>query len=192
MIRSLSVALAAALALLLTGPAAAETYQTDNTHSSVVFGIDHLNISTFYGRFNQLSGDFEYDADADKPTAFNMTVDAESVDTNHKKRDNHLRGPDFFNAKQHPEITFESTEISLKEDTDNVYEVTGNLTMLGETKAVTAEITMTGAGEDPWGGYRRGFTARFTIDRTAFGMNYGTKMLGEEVELTVAVEGVRQ
>lgn len=180
--------------LLLAGfinpAAAAETYKLDPAHTSVVFRIKHLGVAYVYGRFNGPTGAFVFDESSPSKNSIQMQVDAQNVDTAVQKRDNHLKSPDFFNAGEHPLITFKST--SVKKSSKDSYEITGNLTLLGKTKPITVKALQTGTGKDPWGNYRRGFETSFTISRSDFGMDFMMKVVADDVLLTVSVEGIRQ
>ena len=118
-----------------------------------------------------------------------ITVKADSVDTNSKQRDDHLRGPDFFSVKEFPEISFTSSSVS---KSGEVFNASGTMSLHGVSKPITVDIRVTGTGTDPWGNARAGFTTEFTIDRTAFGVDWRPEMLGKDVTLTVSVEGVRK
>jgi len=180
--------------LLLAGfinpAAAAETYKLDPAHTSVVFRIKHLGVAYVYGRFNGPTGAFVFDESSPSKNSIQMQVDAQNVDTAVHKRDNHLKSPDFFNAGEHPLITFKST--SVKKSGKDSYEITGDLTLLGKTKPITVKALQTGTGKDPWGNYRRGFETSFTISRSDFGMDFMMKVVADDVLLTVSVEGIRQ
>src|ERR1700687_5815575 len=105
------VVIASSLAWFGAPLRAADEYKVDTAHSSVAFKISHLDLSWIHGRFNDYSGTFTIDPDDAGKSSFEMTIDTKSVDTNNKNRDNHLRSPDFFNAKQFPAITFKSTSV---------------------------------------------------------------------------------
>ncbi|MCB9762440.1 MAG: YceI family protein [Alphaproteobacteria bacterium] len=181
---------AALLSALASTPAfAADDYKVDDDHSTVIFRIHHLGAGYVYGRFNQIEGDFSLDADPKKNT-FNVTLKTDSVDTDHEKRDKHLRNADFFNAEEFPEITFTSKSVSKKSDT--AWAVTGDLTLHGVTKQVTVDFERTGEGPDPWGGYRAGLEATFTIKRSDFGITHMAEGLGDEVRVIVALEGKKK
>ena len=186
------------LPLLGTSPAssplpraASETYAIDAGHSAVLFRIQHLSASNFWGRFNAMSGSFVLDDDASK-NMVKIEVDANSVDTNSEGRDKHVKSDDFFAAKAHPTITFESTKVAKKGDG---YEVTGNLDFLGEQKEISFMATLVGR-KNAGGrfGTRAGLDAEITIKRSDFGnttyVNEGT--LGDEVMLMISLEGVLQ
>ena len=170
--------------------AAAETYAIDADHSAILFRTGHLGVSDAWGRFNVFSGSFTYDADKPENMSVTVEVQADSIDTNVEKRDEHLRSADFFNAKQFPKLTFASKRIA--KQSDGVYTLTGDLTLLGKTQSVETEFRVIGFMESELTGARRGASTEFTISRKDFGMTYGGDMLGDEVLVTVALEGIRQ
>ena len=187
----------AASSLLVTpsvttdGPAKSGTYEIDPGHSSVVFCVTHFGVSKFYGRFNEISGSLNVNVDDPASNEISIKIPAKSVDTNSKDRDEHLMGPDFFNAKEFANITFESTSVEAGE-ADGMFVVTGDLTMHGVTKEITIEAMHTGEGETRFG-YRTGFEAKFTVQRSDFGMSYGLPgALGDDVEIIFALEGTAQ
>jgi polyisoprenoid-binding protein YceI len=168
----------------------ADTYTIDNVHSSVTFRIRHLDISWVYGRFNEISGTFTLDKDDPAKSSLNVTIKADSVDSNNPKRDGHLRSPDFFNTKQFPEITFRSSSVKAA---DGGYEVTGELTMHGVTKPVT--LALKGGdkvAEFPKGFQRVGLSGELILKRSDFGMDKMTGLLGDEVQIGVGVEGTEK
>lgn len=165
---------------------AADSYEIDASHSAAIFSIKHFGAGNFYGRFNDIKGTFT--PDGDKST-IDITVQADSIDTNNDKRDQHLKGPDFFNTKQFPTLTFKSK--SVKGAKDHL-EITGDFTMHGVTKSITITATHTGEGKDAWGGYRSGYEAKFKIKRADYGINYMPQGLGDDVEIIIALEGVKK
>ena len=179
-----------AAGLVASGSAMAAPYAIDDDHSAVIFKANHLGFSHTYGRFNDISGTFQWDSAA--PTAGNLsvTIKADSIDSDHEKRDQHLRNPDFFNAAQFPVITFESSSIADKGN--GVYAVTGTLSLHGVSKEITVDLEKVGEGTDPWGGYRAGFHTSFSINRSDFGMTYMADGIADEIGLTISLEGIRQ
>ncbi len=165
--------------------AASQQFAVDPVHSSVMFKIKHADAAYFYGRFNEVAGSFVL---GDSGGNLNVTVQTASIDTNSAGRDNHLKGPDFFNAREHPEISFNSTNV--KKTAENKYKATGTISLHGVSKEITVDIEHTGYGE--FRGQRAGFEAQFTIDRTEFGMTKYVEegVLGANVTLIVAIEGV--
>lgn len=170
--------------------AGAARFTIDGTHSKAFFGIRHLGASNFYGRFNHVSGWFTHE-EGGMP-AFDVTIDIASVDTATDALDNHLKGPDFFNAREFPVMTFKSEKATLRED--GAYDVAGTISIHGIEKNLTARVEFVGAAElGPQSGYRAGFETRFTIDRTEFDMTYGVDngALGRAVSVHVSLEGKR-
>lgn len=166
----------------------ATTYAVDLTHSNILFKCKHLGVSYQWGRFDKFEGSFTL-AEKETESKVSITVDAESVDTNSKDRDDHLRGPDFFNVKQFPEMTFESTEVEAKEG--DVFTITGDLTLHGETKSITFDVEKVGEQETRMG-QRAGFEGSFVIDRMDYGVKAYEKMLGHDVTMHFAIEGVKR
>lgn len=169
---------------------AAETYKVDPVHSGVIFKIKHLDVSYFYGRFNEVSGKFTIDEADPASNTFDVEIKTDSIDTNSENRDRHLKGPDFFNAKQYPKVIFQST--SVKKIGDRLYEVTGNLTLHGVTQPLTVKLEHTGSGSGSRGEYRIGFETTFNIKRSDFDMKYALGNLGDEVKMMVSLEGIKQ
>jgi len=169
---------------------AADTYQVDPIHSSVVFRIKHLGIGYIYGRFNDISGTVVLDEKSPGDSTFQFQVKADSVDTANAKRDGHLKGPDFFNVKEFPIITFKSKEVKLLKA--STYEVTGDLTLHGVTKPLTVKLQQIGSGNDPFGKYRTGFECNVTIKRGDFGMRFMPGAVGDDVWLLIGFEALKE
>lgn len=169
--------------------AAAKAYTVDAVHSAVLFRVKHLNTSWSYGRFNAIAGTFLLDGATPANSSIDVTIQAESIDTASEGRDKHLRSPDFFSSKEFPTITFKST--SVKKVKENTFEVVGDLTLRGVKKSITTTIEQTGAGPGMRGGEIAGLHTTFTVKRSEFGMNYMPQGLGEDVEVTVSLEGGR-
>ncbi|MBI4566544.1 MAG: YceI family protein [Planctomycetes bacterium] len=170
--------------------AAADKYEIDPVHSFALFKIKHFNLGYVWGRINGPAGAIVVDEADPSKSSVEVELKAENVDTANEKRDQHLKGPDFFNAKQFPAITFKSA--SVKKTGDATYEVTGDFTLLGVSKKVTATLTRIGAGKDPWGGTRVGFEGSFTIKRSEHGMKHMLDGVGDDVHISVAFEGVKK
>ena len=169
---------------------AADTYEVDAEHSMIIFRAKHMGVSNNYGRFNEFSGTLTVDEADVANSAIELEVKAESVDTANEKRDQHLRSPDFFNAKQFPVITFKSTKVE-KVDEDTL-KVTGDFELHGVKKSLTVEVELTGKGKNRQGTALIGFETIFTIKRSEFGMNYGIGAVSDDVRITVSVEGVKK
>jgi len=177
-------------ASVATVQAAPVTYTLDPNHMSVAFIINHLGYANLLGRFNTVSGDIAFDKDKVDASAVKVVIDTASVDTNHAKRDDHLRSPDFFNVKEFPQMTFKSTKI--EQTGENTGRLHGELTLLGTTKPVVLDVTFNKQAPNPMSKKETlGFSARGTIKRTDFGMKYGAPNIGDEVQLLIEAEAVK-
>ncbi len=188
MLRTLVVSTLAAASTI----ALAEDYVIDTTgnHASINFKISHLGYSWLYGRFNEFEGTFSYDeAKPDESTA-SVKINTASIDSNHAERDKHLRSGDFLDVDKFPEATFVST--SYKPGEGNKGVLSGDLTLHGVTKSVSIDVEHIGSGKDPWGGFRRGFSGTTMLSLADFGINYNLGPASKELELTIAVEGIKQ
>ena len=181
---------ALAVAAAAISPAAlADSYKIDPSHSFVSFKIQHLGFSVMMGRFNTIDGAFTYDPADPNSAEVSVTIDTASVDTNHAKRDKHLRDEDFLNVEKFPQATFKSTKF---EEMGEKATLQGELTLHGVTRPVTLDVVHVGHGEDPWGGYRRGFSATTSIKRSDFDMTYDLGPASEEMQLEISIEGIRE
>ncbi len=193
LIRRPAVVLLLALALAFAGAASttAATWKIDPVHSSAIFKIKHFNTSNFYGAFKTMTGTVEYDPAKPEASSIDITIKAESVDSRMEQRDTHIKSPDFLNSAQFPTISFKST--SVKSNSDGSLEVTGNLTLLGITKPVSAQVEKTGEGTNPRSQKDiLGFEAHFTVDRTAHDMNFMAGPLSREIGFILALELVKE
>ena len=187
----MKVRLQIAIVLVLVGGIAAnaDPWKIDPVHSSAMFKIHHLGASMVYGAIPKISGTVDF-ADDLSSGSVDVTIGAEAVTTFNTARDNHLKGPDFFNTKEFPSITFKST--AWKKTGDHTADVTGDFTMLGKTQSMNVQVTHTGTGTNPQNHKTiAGFETIFSIDRTKFGMNYGvseTGGVGKDVTVMFAVE----
>jgi polyisoprenoid-binding protein YceI len=180
----------AAKAPAAAAPAAgAQTFDVDGVHSKALFRVHHLNAGQFWGRFNDVSGTFTVNEGKPEGVSFDISIKVDSVDTGNEKLDAHLKSPDFFNSKENPTLAFKSTGVK-KGPKDGWLEVTGDLTMNGVTKPVTAMVEFTGSAEGPQG-RKAGYEAIFSVKRSDWNIKYGVdqKMLGDDVRIIVALEG---
>lgn len=169
--------------------AGAADYILDDQHTSVVFATSHFGFSYCYGMFGKYDGSFTIDMNDAESGKFQFRIDAASLDTKSEKRDEHLRGPDFFNVKQFPDITFTSTAITKDGNTLNV---AGDLTMHGVTKSIVLPLTYVGEGTGPTGKEHLGFFGRTTIKRSDYGVSAYLPNIGDDVTLIVSFEGLKQ
>jgi polyisoprenoid-binding protein YceI len=183
---------ATAVALSLpAGFAAAEPREldVDLTHTSVHWFIGHGGFSKVIGQFRQIDEvTVVFDPEDVSNSKVTATIDAASLDSNHYFRDNYTRAEPFLNVINHPKITFESTEITQTGEMTGT--MTGDLTLIGETRPVTFDVTYNGTGPHLSGRYQiDGFEARTTINRQDFGMSAFSPWVGDEIEVLIQLEG---
>jgi len=185
------------LLILLPLGVEAETtrWDIDPDHSAIEFRVAHMVVSKTSGRFMDYHGFVEMDADAKTFKAIEATITAESINTNHEKRDTHLCTADFLDVKQFPTITYKRKQYQKQGDT---YTVIGHFTLHGVTKEVTLIGTFNGVTKDPWGNTRAGFTAEGKLNRKEFGMIWnktldsGGLVVGDEVDIRLDIECIRE
>lgn len=175
--------------LTLSAPAfAADTYKVDGDHAFVVFRVPHFSTGAVFGRFRTVTGQFTLGKKASDHSV-SIEVDAASVYTGNKKRDEHIKGPDFLNVKQFPKISFKSSNV-IKRGKRHV--VTGTLEFHGVSKKVTVPMKQLGAIKDPWGNQRTGFEGTLKIKRKDFGVTKMPGAVGDQIVLTLSVEGTKK
>jgi polyisoprenoid-binding protein YceI len=171
---------------------AADTYEIDTAHSMILFRAKHKGISYNYGRFNEFTGKITMDETDISKSIVEFEIKTASVDTANNKRDQHLRSPDFFSAKQFPVITFKSTKVNTKEGEEDMLEVTGDIEILGVNKSITVDVAITGRGKGQRGESLIGFESVFTIKRSEFGMTFGTEFASDDIRLIVTIEAIQK
>jgi polyisoprenoid-binding protein YceI len=182
----LRIAAAVVAVAIVASLQAADTYSVDPIHSSVSFQIEHAGVSYVHGRFNEVSGEFTIDKEDPSKSSISFSIKVESVDTNNKQRDGHLRSDSFFDAKQFPTITFKSKTMKAVKDG---YEVTGELKIHGETKEISFKLNGGKETKLLTKTTRTGYWADLTIKRSDFGMKGMLEAIGDTVYISVGVEG---
>jgi len=193
------LALAAGLGLLPAAPAMAQAarYELDPEHLTVAFLVDHIGYAKTLGLFRTARGSYSFDEANGRLSAVRIEVDTSSVFSNQRKRDEHLKGPDFLNSGEFPRMMF--TADSARRTGDRSFEIAGQLQLLGKTQPLTLQATWNKSAESPLGGFGRkpyvmGVSARGSFKRSAFGMNYAVAngWVGDEVALIIEFEAIRQ
>lgn len=165
----------------------------DQAHSEITFKVRHLMIAHVKGSFKTYDASI-YTNENDFTTAeIDLWIDPTSITTGDAQRDEHLLGPDFFDIKNHKQITFSSVTIG-KADSNGNHELWGELTMKGITKNIKLEVQFGGIINDPWGNERAGFTVSGKVNRTDWNLIWNTAietggiMVGEEITISCDVE----
>jgi polyisoprenoid-binding protein YceI len=192
------VVVAGSLAGVLSLPlgAAARTWQIDPNHSAAQFAVRHLGLSTVRGAFTKVTGTANLDDKDISKSSVEVTIDATSVDTRVRDRDNDLRSDHFFDVAKYPTITFKSKKV--EQLSPGKLKVTGDLTIHGTTNEVVLDVDgPTAAVKDPWGNQRVAASATTKINRQDYGVKWNAKMdngglvVGDDVQITIDVELVQ-
>jgi polyisoprenoid-binding protein YceI len=166
----------------------------DPTHSEVSFKVKHLVISTVTGYFRKFEGAAESSSEDFDGATVGFTADIDSIDTNQADRDGHLKSADFFDAANHPKLSFEG-KIS---NNGGEYSLVGNLNMRGVTQEVELEVTFGGIVADPYGQTKAGFEIEGKVNRKDFGLTWsaiteaGNVVVSDQVRLILSVQLVKQ
>lgn len=170
-------------------------WKIDTSHTTLEFGVKHMMVTTVRGRFTKFDGEITVDPTNLLNSKVEGWVELDSVDTHDTNRDNHLRSADFFDAANYPRMTFVSKRIT-KVGGDE-YKVAGDLTIKGVTKEVIFDVTSEGQYKNPWGSLVWGLTAKASINRKDFGLNWnvaletGGLLVGEQVKISAEMELVK-
>lgn len=182
----------AAIALFSSTLTAQTSWKVDNAHSNVRFNVSHLVISEVEGSFKKFNGSIETSQPDFNGAKINFAIDVNSINTDNESRDKHLKGDDFFNAGQYPDMIFAGT--NFKKISGNKYALYGNLTIRNITKPVKFEVTYGGTAKDPYGNTKAGFKATTKINRFDYGLKWnslteaGGAAVGKEIAIALNLE----
>jgi polyisoprenoid-binding protein YceI len=167
-------------------------WQLDKSHSGISFSVRHMMISNVRGSFTDFDATVAADPANLSDVTASISIDVNSVDTKDAGRDGHLKSPDFFNAEQHPNLTFTVTKLTPKGGDD--YEITGDLTIAGVTKPVTLNGEISGPAKDPWGNEKIAVSASGSLARSDFGLTWnaaletGGVLLSDTIKLNIELQ----
>ena len=170
-------------------------YTVDVTHTRIGIRARHAMVTTVRGAFTDFAGEAHLDAAVPAKSRVLLRIKAASIDTGVADRDAHLRSGDFFDVETYPEITFRST--SVEQIDDEVYRVTGDLTIRDATQPVAVDFTLTGSAQDPFGNTRVGFEGALVIKRSQWGLTWNTPLdtggvlVSDTVQIEFDVSAVR-
>ena len=167
-----------------------EKYNIDTSHSSVEFSVRHFVAKT-NGNFSDFNGIIIYDKDNLKKCYVEASIDIKSIDTNNNKRDSHLQEDDYFNSTKNPLISYKSNFWE-KTNNLNVFLIHGELTMNNITKPVILKTELLGEAKKPNGDYLSGWEATSKINRTDWEINGGIGAVGEDVDIKINIEAIRE
>ncbi|SRX55922.1 YceI family protein [Aequorivita sp. CIP111184] len=167
------------------------TWNIDTTHSEINFKVKHMMISTVSGSFEKFEGKVETTNDDFKNGAFSFSADIDSVNTNNKDRDNHLKSDDFFGAEKNPKLIFKSKSFDGEK-------IVGDLTIKGITREVTLDTEYNGTAVDPYGQTKAGFEFEGQINRKDFDLTWsavteaGNVVVSDKVKLIASLQFIKQ
>ncbi len=165
---------------------------SDKLHTQVLFFVEHMGFSHSSGKFLGFDGTFTFDPENPKAGGeANVTIDTNSLNMDDATWEEHLKAPDMFNTAAFPTMTFKSTKVDVTGD--KTAKMTGDLTLLGQTKPVTLDVTLNKCGEHPMSKKLTcGFDAVGTLKRSDFGMTKAIPMVSDEVKIQITVEAPAQ
>ncbi len=170
---------------------AADKYVFDVTHTNVIWKTDHFGYSAPNGQFAKVEGFVNIDKSTPEKSSAEATIDIKSLWTPTEKFTAHLLNPDFFNSEKFATAKFTSTKV--EKTSDNTLKVTGDLNLLGVTKPVVLDVIVNKIGKHPYTQKETaGFSATTTVKRSEFGMSYGIPNVGDEVEISIELEAVKE
>lgn len=162
-------------------------YALDPAHTTVIFAVDHLGFSTYYGRFNEISGRLNLDTEHPEKSEAAIRIAAASIDTPSDALDEKLKAEGMFDAARHPDILFQTAKIV--RTGDKTADIEGALTVKGTTRRVTLKAEFHGSGTMPMTGAKAaGFDAKATLKRSDFGLDEWKGFVGDEVSLIISAE----
>lgn len=164
------------------------TWTIDPVHSDVSFTVRHLGVAKVRGIFESFSGEIVL-ADNVADSSASAEVDLASIDTKNEQRDEHVRSGDFLDVANHPKLTFRSTGIRQEGE---ALKLDGDLTLCGQTKAITLDVEVNGFAEGPDGTPVAGFSASGAIDRTEFGVGGPNPMVANKIQLALEIEAIKK
>jgi polyisoprenoid-binding protein YceI len=176
--------------LTLANLHAGEIYQFDQTHSKISFGVHHL-LGNANGEFHRFSGTIDLNRDAPEQSTVSARIEVASIDTGIVKRDDHLRSPDFFDARKYPEITFKGQNV--KRTGDRSADVTGNLTMHGVARPIVLHVQLLDSASNDRSRWK---VTTAPLKRRDFGLLFGGSAeavsgIGQEVSINIEIESRR-
>ena len=169
-------------------------WNLDPEHSTIEFRVIHMVVSKTTGWFTDYAGFIDMDADAGTVKAIEATIKAWSVNTNHEKRDAHLRNADFLDVEHYPTMVF---KMKSYKKTAESFTAVGDFTLRGVTREVTLVGQYNGATKDPGGNMRAGFSAEGKLNRKDFGLIWnktldsGGLIVGDEVQIRLDIECIK-
>ena len=195
-LRGLSPYLATGVLFAATAAQGGQQYGVDPIHSEIGFSVRHFGVSNVRGVFKEYTMNLMVDEDDPTRSTVELSIEADSIFTDHEQRDNHLRSADFLDVENHPEIVFKSKRIEHRGDEE--YVAVGDLTIRGVTREIDLPFTLAGPLLDPLKMKRLGLEGSLTLDRQDYGVSWSRVMdngglfVGDEVKISISIEAARR
>jgi len=170
-------------------------YVVDVQHTRIGIRARHAMVTTVRGSFSDFEGAAHLDVLDPSASAVALRIRTATVDTGVPDRDAHLRSPDFLDVERYPEITFASTAVEQLDD--DLYRVTGDLSIKDVTRPVSVDFSLTGSALDPWGNLRIGFEGALAIKRSEWGLTWNTALdtggvlVSDRIQIEFDVSAIR-
>ncbi|QQX76262.1 MULTISPECIES: YceI family protein [Aequorivita] len=167
------------------------TWKIDTAHSEINFKVKHMMISTVTGSFEKFDGKIETSEDDFKDAHFTFYAEIDSINTNNKDRDTHLKSDDFFGAENNPELTFKSKSFDGEK-------IVGTITIKGVSQEITMDANYNGTAVDPYGQTKAGFEFEGSLNRKDFGLTWsavteaGNVVVSDKVKLIASLQYIKQ
>lgn len=198
LLRAALAAIVASVAIAAPAVATAQParFEIDPDHLSIGFLVDHIGYAKVLGMFRTAKGSYRFDQATGALSDVRIEIDTASVFSNHRKRDDHLRGPDFLNATEFPRMTF--TAATARRSSDRDFVIDGQLELLGRARPISLNATVNKSAEYELGTFRKpwvmGVSVRGSFRRSAFGMSYSVEngWVGDEIQLIIEFEAQRR
>lgn len=179
------------LSLGIGSAQAADRYRFDTVHTQILFFVSHLGFSKSEGEFLDFDGSFTFDAANPADSTVEVIVQTASISMDDADWDAHMKNEDFFDVDKHPTMTFRSTHVETADGQTG--KVHGELTLLGITRPLVLDVSFNRTGVHPFSKeFVAGFSGTAQLKRSDFGMRYGLPVLGDDVEIRLEIEGIRQ
>ncbi|MCL4368563.1 MAG: YceI family protein [Actinobacteria bacterium] len=171
-------------------------WKIDPAHSQIQFSVRHMMISNVRGRFENFTGNVEFDEEDPLRSSVEVQIEAASINTREPQRDGHLKSPDFLDAEKHPYLYFKSKRMEKINDSHG--RIIGDLTIRDIPREVVLDVEYAGQAKSPWGTTSAGFSATTRINREDWGLKWnqlletGGVLVGDRVNISIELEIIRQ
>ncbi|MCL4832804.1 MAG: YceI family protein [Caldilineaceae bacterium] len=172
------------------------SWKIDPSHSEIQLSVRHMMISKVRGRFEEFSGQVDFNEENPVASSVDVTIAANSISTRDTQRDDHLKSADFLNAEEYPLLRFKSNRVEVVDEKQG--RIHGELTIRDVSRPVILDVVYSGTAKSPWGATSAGFSATTSFDRTEWGLGWnqaletGGILVGNKVDVSIELELVKE